>query len=164
MLRSMSPRVQGKQSQEQRSERHHGCRGAEWRSEVLHAPALPQQPEQVRTRTQTLSVCLSVRLVCSESITSFWMVNFRTLLEPMEALLQLMLKWDPVQRGGRVNSDTKKPLCFEVLEQILNMKVRSCSSASPQGLSLSSGFQLSCAKTFTMYHKAPDNGGSGDGC
>lgn len=54
------------------------------------------------------------------------MVNLRTLLEPMEALLQLMLKWDPVQRGGRVNSDTKKPLCFEVLEQILNMKVRSC--------------------------------------
>lgn len=40
----------------------------------------------------------------------------------MEALLQLMLKWDPVQRGGRVNSDNKKPLCFEVLEQILSMK------------------------------------------
>lgn len=59
MLCSMSPRVQGKQSQEQRSERHHGCRGAEWRSEVFHTPALPQQPEQVRTRTQTLSVCLS---------------------------------------------------------------------------------------------------------
>uniref|UniRef100_A0A7N6F9S8 Inhibitor of nuclear factor kappa-B kinase subunit alpha n=1 Tax=Anabas testudineus TaxID=64144 RepID=A0A7N6F9S8_ANATE len=47
----------------------------------------------------------------------------RTLLEPMEALLQLMLKWDPVQRGGKVNSDTKKPLCFEVLEKILSMKV-----------------------------------------
>lgn len=40
----------------------------------------------------------------------------------MEALLQLMLNWDPVQRGGRVNSETKKPLCFEVLEQILSMK------------------------------------------
>lgn len=59
-------------------------------------------------------------------MTSFGMVNLRTLLEPMEALLQLMLKWDPVQRGGRVNSDTKKPLCFEVLEQILSMKVCSC--------------------------------------
>uniref|UniRef100_A0A665VQZ2 Inhibitor of nuclear factor kappa-B kinase subunit alpha n=1 Tax=Echeneis naucrates TaxID=173247 RepID=A0A665VQZ2_ECHNA len=47
----------------------------------------------------------------------------RTLLEPMEALLQLMLKWDPVQRGGKMNSETKKPLCFEVLEQILSMKV-----------------------------------------
>lgn len=41
----------------------------------------------------------------------------------MEALLQLMLKWDPVQRGGKVNTETKKPLCFEVLEQILSMKV-----------------------------------------
>uniref|UniRef100_H3D2R4 Inhibitor of nuclear factor kappa-B kinase subunit alpha n=1 Tax=Tetraodon nigroviridis TaxID=99883 RepID=H3D2R4_TETNG len=47
----------------------------------------------------------------------------RTLLKPMEALLQLMLNWDPVQRGGRVNPETKKPLCFEVLEQILSMKV-----------------------------------------
>lgn len=41
----------------------------------------------------------------------------------MEALLQLMLKWDPVQRGGKINPDTKKPMCFEVLEQILSMKV-----------------------------------------
>lgn len=40
----------------------------------------------------------------------------------MEALLQLMLNWDPVQRGGRVSPDTKKPFCFEVLEQILSMK------------------------------------------
>ncbi|CAB1337936.1 unnamed protein product, partial [Coregonus sp. 'balchen'] len=46
-----------------------------------------------------------------------------TLLEPMEMLLQLMLKWDPVQRGGKTNADSKKPLCFEVLEQILCMKV-----------------------------------------
>uniref|UniRef100_A0A8C5CH16 Inhibitor of nuclear factor kappa-B kinase subunit alpha n=1 Tax=Gadus morhua TaxID=8049 RepID=A0A8C5CH16_GADMO len=46
-----------------------------------------------------------------------------TLLEPMEGLLQLMLKWDPVQRGGRMGADSKKPQCFEVLEQILNMKV-----------------------------------------
>uniref|UniRef100_A0A3Q3LBL3 Inhibitor of nuclear factor kappa-B kinase subunit alpha n=1 Tax=Mastacembelus armatus TaxID=205130 RepID=A0A3Q3LBL3_9TELE len=47
----------------------------------------------------------------------------RTLLEPMEGLLQLMLKWDPVQRGGKVNLETKKPMCFEFLEQILSMKV-----------------------------------------
>uniref|UniRef100_A0A3Q1GI22 Inhibitor of nuclear factor kappa-B kinase subunit alpha n=1 Tax=Acanthochromis polyacanthus TaxID=80966 RepID=A0A3Q1GI22_9TELE len=47
----------------------------------------------------------------------------RTLLEPMEELLQLMLKWDPVQRGGRINSETRKPQCFEKLEQILSMKV-----------------------------------------
>ncbi|KAM9424964.1 inhibitor of nuclear factor kappa-B kinase subunit alpha isoform 2-T2 [Pholidichthys leucotaenia] len=47
----------------------------------------------------------------------------RTLLEPMEALLQLMLKWDPIQRGGKMNPETKKPMCFDVLEQILSMKV-----------------------------------------
>uniref|UniRef100_A0A8C7P169 Inhibitor of nuclear factor kappa-B kinase subunit alpha n=1 Tax=Oncorhynchus mykiss TaxID=8022 RepID=A0A8C7P169_ONCMY len=47
----------------------------------------------------------------------------RTLLERMEMLLQLMLKWDPVQRGGKTNADSKKPQCFEVLEQILCMKV-----------------------------------------
>uniref|UniRef100_A0A8C8IYR6 Inhibitor of nuclear factor kappa-B kinase subunit alpha n=1 Tax=Oncorhynchus tshawytscha TaxID=74940 RepID=A0A8C8IYR6_ONCTS len=41
----------------------------------------------------------------------------------MEMLLQLMLKWDPVQRGGKTNADSKKPQCFEVLEQILCMKV-----------------------------------------
>uniref|UniRef100_A0A8C4DI32 Inhibitor of nuclear factor kappa-B kinase subunit alpha n=1 Tax=Dicentrarchus labrax TaxID=13489 RepID=A0A8C4DI32_DICLA len=47
----------------------------------------------------------------------------RTLSEPMESLLQLMLKWDPVQRGGKISPDTKKPKCFEALEQILSMKV-----------------------------------------
>ncbi|KAJ0060368.1 hypothetical protein NL108_010169 [Boleophthalmus pectinirostris] len=47
----------------------------------------------------------------------------RPLLEPMEELLQLMLKWDPVHRGGKVNMENKKPQCFEVLEQILSMRV-----------------------------------------
>ncbi|XP_077482197.1 inhibitor of nuclear factor kappa-B kinase subunit alpha-like [Stigmatopora argus] len=47
----------------------------------------------------------------------------RTLLEPMEALLQLMLKWDPVHRGGGVHPDGKNPLCFDLLDQILAMKV-----------------------------------------
>ncbi|XP_037133229.1 inhibitor of nuclear factor kappa-B kinase subunit alpha [Syngnathus acus] len=47
----------------------------------------------------------------------------RTLLEPMEALLQLMLKWDPVHRGGGVHPDSRKPLCFHLLDQILSMKV-----------------------------------------
>ncbi|XP_077595361.1 inhibitor of nuclear factor kappa-B kinase subunit alpha-like isoform X2 [Stigmatopora nigra] len=48
----------------------------------------------------------------------------RTLLEPMEALLQLMLKWDPVHRGGGgVQADGKNPLCFDLLDQILAMKV-----------------------------------------
>uniref|UniRef100_A0A672NTD7 Inhibitor of nuclear factor kappa-B kinase subunit alpha n=1 Tax=Sinocyclocheilus grahami TaxID=75366 RepID=A0A672NTD7_SINGR len=47
----------------------------------------------------------------------------RTLLEPLEGLLQLMLKWDPVQRGGGLNPDAKQPQCFALLDQILNMKV-----------------------------------------
>uniref|UniRef100_A0A673JTQ7 Inhibitor of nuclear factor kappa-B kinase subunit alpha n=1 Tax=Sinocyclocheilus rhinocerous TaxID=307959 RepID=A0A673JTQ7_9TELE len=47
----------------------------------------------------------------------------RTLLEPLEGLLQLMLKWDPVQRGGGLNPETKRPQCFALLDQILNMKV-----------------------------------------
>lgn len=67
----------------------------------------------------TYKVMLSVKAVFEPIV--FWLL-FRTLLKPMEALLQLMLNWDPVQRGGRVNSETKKPLCFEVLEQILSMK------------------------------------------
>uniref|UniRef100_A0A665VR63 Inhibitor of nuclear factor kappa-B kinase subunit alpha n=1 Tax=Echeneis naucrates TaxID=173247 RepID=A0A665VR63_ECHNA len=53
-------------------------------------------------------------------------------LEPLRsALLQLMLKWDPVQRGGKMNSETKKPLCFEVLEQILSMKASSSMFLTP---------------------------------
>uniref|UniRef100_A0A673M9Z7 Inhibitor of nuclear factor kappa-B kinase subunit alpha n=1 Tax=Sinocyclocheilus rhinocerous TaxID=307959 RepID=A0A673M9Z7_9TELE len=51
----------------------------------------------------------------------FWYC--RTLLEPLEGLLQLMLKWDPVQRGGGLNPDAKQPQCFALLDQILNMKV-----------------------------------------
>ncbi|TKS89488.1 Inhibitor of nuclear factor kappa-B kinase subunit alpha [Collichthys lucidus] len=47
----------------------------------------------------------------------------RTLLELLETLLQLMLKWDPILRGGKISADTKRPKCFEVLEQILSMKV-----------------------------------------
>ncbi|XP_056617137.1 inhibitor of nuclear factor kappa-B kinase subunit alpha [Triplophysa dalaica] len=47
----------------------------------------------------------------------------RTLLQPLEGLLQLMLKWDPVQRGGGLNPDAKQPHCFGLLDQILNIKV-----------------------------------------
>lgn len=55
--------AQGEQSQKQRSQGHHGCRGAERRSEVLHTPALPQQPEQVRTVTPLHSPCLPACLL-----------------------------------------------------------------------------------------------------
>uniref|UniRef100_A0A1A8F6X5 Inhibitor of nuclear factor kappa-B kinase subunit alpha n=1 Tax=Nothobranchius korthausae TaxID=1143690 RepID=A0A1A8F6X5_9TELE len=47
----------------------------------------------------------------------------RTLVEPLETLLQLMLKWTPEQRGGSIDCHTKKPQCFELLDHILSMKV-----------------------------------------
>uniref|UniRef100_A0A8C2WM69 Inhibitor of nuclear factor kappa-B kinase subunit alpha n=1 Tax=Cyclopterus lumpus TaxID=8103 RepID=A0A8C2WM69_CYCLU len=47
----------------------------------------------------------------------------RTMLGPMESLLQLMLMWDQGCRGGAVQPDTKRPKCFEELERILSMKV-----------------------------------------
>ncbi|KAG5262726.1 hypothetical protein AALO_G00278200 [Alosa alosa] len=45
------------------------------------------------------------------------------LVEPLEHVLQLMLQWNSVGRGGPVNPDTKKPRCFELLDQLLNIKV-----------------------------------------
>ncbi|KAK1166493.1 inhibitor of nuclear factor kappa-B kinase subunit alpha [Acipenser oxyrinchus oxyrinchus] len=47
----------------------------------------------------------------------------RTMVEPLENWLQMMLKWDPVQRGGGVDPDTKQAICFLFLDQILSMKV-----------------------------------------
>lgn len=47
----------------------------------------------------------------------------RTLLEPLENLLQQMLCWDPSLRGGGLNPDTKQPQCFSLIEHILNIKV-----------------------------------------
>uniref|UniRef100_A0A3P8QYH8 Inhibitor of nuclear factor kappa-B kinase subunit alpha n=1 Tax=Astatotilapia calliptera TaxID=8154 RepID=A0A3P8QYH8_ASTCA len=66
-------------------------------------------------------LCSHVRFYSTSHVCA--LIRLRTLLEPMEALLQLMLKWDPVHRGGQVNHETKKPLCFELLDQILIMKV-----------------------------------------
>ncbi|XP_008295814.1 inhibitor of nuclear factor kappa-B kinase subunit alpha-like isoform X2 [Stegastes partitus] len=47
----------------------------------------------------------------------------RPLLEPVESLLQMLLLWDPVMRGGALDPDTNKPYCFTTLQNILNMKV-----------------------------------------
>ncbi|XP_031417353.1 inhibitor of nuclear factor kappa-B kinase subunit alpha-like isoform X2 [Clupea harengus] len=47
----------------------------------------------------------------------------RAVVEPLEKILQLMLQWDPVKRGGVVHPNTKKPLCFELLDQLLSLKV-----------------------------------------
>ncbi|XP_053730954.1 inhibitor of nuclear factor kappa-B kinase subunit alpha-like [Synchiropus splendidus] len=47
----------------------------------------------------------------------------KTLREPVESLLQMLLLWDPATRGGGVNPDTSKPECFTALLNILEMKV-----------------------------------------
>uniref|UniRef100_A0A8C4LV01 Inhibitor of nuclear factor kappa-B kinase subunit alpha n=1 Tax=Equus asinus asinus TaxID=83772 RepID=A0A8C4LV01_EQUAS len=45
------------------------------------------------------------------------------IVEPMEHWLQLMLNWDPQQRGGPVDLTLKQPRCFVLMDHILNLKV-----------------------------------------
>ncbi|XP_072484565.1 inhibitor of nuclear factor kappa-B kinase subunit alpha isoform X3 [Notamacropus eugenii] len=44
------------------------------------------------------------------------------IVEPMEQWLQLMLTWDPQQRGGGLDP-TLKPGCFLLMDHILNLKI-----------------------------------------
>lgn len=41
----------------------------------------------------------------------------------MESWLQLMLNWDPQQRGGPIDLTLKQPKCFVLMDHILNLKV-----------------------------------------
>lgn len=41
----------------------------------------------------------------------------------MENWLQLMLNWDPQQRGGGSDPETNRPRCFLIMDHILNLKV-----------------------------------------
>nr|XP_009681499.1 PREDICTED: inhibitor of nuclear factor kappa-B kinase subunit alpha isoform X1 [Struthio camelus australis] len=45
------------------------------------------------------------------------------IVEPMENWLQLMLNWDPQQRGGGVEPETSRPKCFLIMDHILNLKI-----------------------------------------
>uniref|UniRef100_A0A8B9DH05 Inhibitor of nuclear factor kappa-B kinase subunit alpha n=1 Tax=Anser cygnoides TaxID=8845 RepID=A0A8B9DH05_ANSCY len=45
------------------------------------------------------------------------------IVEPMENWLQLMLNWDPQQRGGGFDPETSRPKCFVVMDHILNLKI-----------------------------------------
>ncbi|XP_061693563.1 inhibitor of nuclear factor kappa-B kinase subunit alpha-like isoform X1 [Syngnathoides biaculeatus] len=47
----------------------------------------------------------------------------RPLLQPVENLLQMLLLWDPVARGGGLDPVTSKANCYGVLQNLLNMKV-----------------------------------------
>lgn len=56
----------------------------------------------------------------------------------MENWLQLMLNWDPQQRGGPVDPTLKQPRCFVSMDHILNLKV-----------SLKGVYFMRCALTLT---------------
>uniref|UniRef100_A0A8B9MY05 Inhibitor of nuclear factor kappa-B kinase subunit alpha n=1 Tax=Accipiter nisus TaxID=211598 RepID=A0A8B9MY05_9AVES len=45
------------------------------------------------------------------------------IVEPMENWLQLMLNWDPQQRGGGLDPETSRPNCFLIMDHILNLKI-----------------------------------------
>ncbi|XP_068597098.1 inhibitor of nuclear factor kappa-B kinase subunit alpha-like [Brachionichthys hirsutus] len=47
----------------------------------------------------------------------------RPSLESVESLLQMLLLWDPAERGGGLDPATNKPCCYTALRNILNMKV-----------------------------------------
>ncbi|CAL9687951.1 unnamed protein product [Knipowitschia caucasica] len=47
----------------------------------------------------------------------------RPLLEPTESLLQILLLWDPATRGGERDSSGDKPACFDILQNIVVMKI-----------------------------------------
>lgn len=48
---------------------------------------------------------------------------FSLIVEPMENWLQLMLNWDPQQRGGSSDPETGSAKCFQLMDHILNLKV-----------------------------------------
>uniref|UniRef100_A0A673Y6Y4 Inhibitor of nuclear factor kappa-B kinase subunit alpha n=1 Tax=Salmo trutta TaxID=8032 RepID=A0A673Y6Y4_SALTR len=58
-----------------------------------------------------------------ENVTFSCLSVCRSLLEPVESLLQMLLLWDPVTRGGVTDRDTHTPCCYTTLQNILNMKV-----------------------------------------
>uniref|UniRef100_A0A670ZSR7 Inhibitor of nuclear factor kappa-B kinase subunit alpha n=1 Tax=Pseudonaja textilis TaxID=8673 RepID=A0A670ZSR7_PSETE len=46
-----------------------------------------------------------------------------TIVESVEPWLQMMLTWDPQQRGGGVDPNTNSYRCFQVMEQLLSLKI-----------------------------------------
>lgn len=88
----------------------------------------------------------------------------RPLLEPVESLLQTLLLWDPVTRGGELDPHTEKPFCFNMLQSILEMKtihVLDMTSAQMHSLVLSSDESLNSLElqleTQTQAHISPSN-------
>lgn len=46
------------------------------------------------------------------------------MVDELESWLQLVLNWDPQQRGGGMDNNTGRPQCFVLMDHILNLKVR----------------------------------------
>ncbi|XP_032082333.1 inhibitor of nuclear factor kappa-B kinase subunit alpha isoform X2 [Thamnophis elegans] len=46
-----------------------------------------------------------------------------TIVDRMEHWLQMMLAWDPQQRGGGIDPNTNGYRCFQVMEQLLSLKI-----------------------------------------
>ncbi|XP_073542182.1 inhibitor of nuclear factor kappa-B kinase subunit alpha [Phyllobates terribilis] len=45
------------------------------------------------------------------------------MVDQLETWLQLVLNWDPQQRGGGMDNDTGRPHCFLLMDHILNLKI-----------------------------------------
>ncbi|KAM4609563.1 inhibitor of nuclear factor kappa-B kinase subunit alpha [Discoglossus pictus] len=45
------------------------------------------------------------------------------IIEQLETCLQLVLNWDPQQRGGGIDPFTRRPQCFLLMDHILNLKI-----------------------------------------
>ena len=58
-----------------------------------------------------------------QGFSPYFCTFFSLIVDPMENWLQLMLNWDPQQRGGPVDLTLKQPRCFVLMDHILNLKV-----------------------------------------
>lgn len=45
------------------------------------------------------------------------------MVDELETWLQLVLNWDPQQRGGGMDTNTGRPQCFVLMDHILNLKI-----------------------------------------
>ncbi|KAM4703312.1 inhibitor of nuclear factor kappa-B kinase subunit alpha [Rhinophrynus dorsalis] len=45
------------------------------------------------------------------------------IVDQLETWLQLVLNWDPLQRGGGIDPNTGRPQCFLLMDHILNLKI-----------------------------------------
>lgn len=90
--------------------------------QVLHAYGLePKSCSLVAVVRPSFSKWTECRRVSAFSF--LWPFSFSLIVEPMENWLQLMLNWDPQQRGGGLDPETSRPKCFLIMDHILNLKV-----------------------------------------